>query len=223
MISRKSILAISACGVLTLGLAACGDDGGSSSDLSGDLAGAGASSQEAAQEAWIANFESDNSGVTISYDPVGSGGGREQFIAGGVDYAGSDSALADTELTDAQKQCGGSDQLVQIPVYISPIAVIYNLKGVTDLQLSPDTIAGIFAQNITSWDDAAIAKDNPDANLPSTRITPVNRSDDSGTTDNFTQYLSEAAPSAWKYPPDDTWPVKGGDCLLYTSPSPRDS
>jgi phosphate transport system substrate-binding protein len=205
--------------VLSIGLAACGDDdgGGSSSDLSGDLAGAGATSQEAAQEAWVANFESDNSGVTISYDPVGSGGGREQFIAGGVDYAGSDSALADTELTDAEKQCGGSDNLVQIPAYISPIAVVYNLKGVSDLQLSPDTIAGIFAQDITSWDDPAIAKDNPDANLPSTRITPVNRSDDSGTTDNFTQYLSAAAPNVWKFPPDDTWPVKGGEAAEGTS------
>jgi phosphate transport system substrate-binding protein len=219
VISRKSILAIFACGLIALGLAACGDDngGGGSSDLSGNLAGAGATSQEAAEEAWIANFESDNSSVTISYDAVGSGGGREQFIAGGVDYAGSDSALADTELTDAEKQCGGADKLVQIPVYISPIAIVYNVKGVSDLQLSPDTIAGIFNQDITSWDDPAIAKDNPGTKLPSTRITPVNRSDDSGTTDNFTQYLSQAAPSVWTYPPDDTWPVKGGEAADGTS------
>jgi phosphate transport system substrate-binding protein len=218
VISRKSTLAIFACGLLATGLASCGGgDNGGSSGVSGDLAGAGSSAQEAAQEAWKANFESDNSDVTISYDPVGSGGGREQFIAGGVDYAGSDSALADTELTDAEKQCGGADNLVQVPDYISPIAVVYNLKGVSDLQLSPDTIAGIFSQDITSWDDPAIAKDNPGANLPSTRITPVNRSDDSGTTDNFTQYLSAAAPSAWKYPPDDTWPVKGGEAAEGTS------
>jgi phosphate transport system substrate-binding protein len=215
------VLAAAACGLITVGVAACGsssDSGGSSSgDVSGDIAGAGATSQEAAQEAWKANFESQNSGVTIAYDPVGSGGGREQFEAGGVDFAGTDSSFADEELTKAEKQCGSPDEFVQIPAYISPIAIVYNLQGVDKLQLSPDTIAGIFAQDITTWDDPAIAKDNPGTKLPSTRITPVNRSDDSGTTDNFTQYLSAAAPDVWKYPPDDTWPVKGGEAANGTS------
>jgi phosphate transport system substrate-binding protein len=201
--------------MLAAGLAACG--GGSSSGVSGDLAGAGSSAQQAAQEAWIAKFESDNSDVTISYDPVGSGGGREQFIAGGTDYAGSDSPYEGSELKGAEKQCGGPDNLVQIPDYISPIAIVYNLKGVDKLQLSAETIAGIFKQDITTWNDPAIAKDNPGVKLPSTRITPVNRSDDSGTTDNFTDYLSKAAPSVWTYPPDDTWPVKGGEAADGTS------
>ena len=79
--------------VLAVGVAACGSsDSGGSSGLSGQVAGAGSTAQEAAQEAWIAEFENENSGVTISYDAVGSGGGREQFIAGGVAYAGSDAA-----------------------------------------------------------------------------------------------------------------------------------
>ena len=218
MISRKFVLAIFACGLLAAGLAACGsDNGGGSSDVSGDVAGAGSSAQEAAQEAWKANFESENSSVTISYDPVGSGGGQEQFIAGGVQYAGSDAAFEGSGLKGAEENCGSPDNLVQIPNYISPIAVVYNLKGVNDLQLGPDTIAGIFNQEITTWDDPKIAADNPNANLPSTRITPVNRSDDSGTTFNFTQYLSEAAPSVWTDEPSETWPVKGGEAANGTS------
>ena len=86
------------------------------------------------------------------------------------------------ELTKAQERCGGADNLVEIPVYISPIAMIYNLDGVENLQLSPETLAKIFKQEIKTWDDAAIKADNPDATLPSTRITVVNRSDESGTT-----------------------------------------
>jgi phosphate transport system substrate-binding protein len=217
LISRKFVLATFACGLLALGFVACGGSDNGSSSVSGDLAGAGATSQEAAQEAWKANFESENSDVTISYDPVGSGGGREQFVAGGVDFAGTDSPFEGSELTGAEKNCGNPDSLVQVPVYISPIAIVYNLKGVDNLQLSPDTLAGIFNQDITAWNDPEIAKDNPGANLPSTRITPVNRSDDSGTTANFTDYLSKAAPKVWTQGVDDTWPVKGGEAANGTS------
>src|SRR4051794_29619322 len=179
---------------LALGVTACGASnesdspsaaGGSASkgtpaaqQLSGNLTGAGASSQEAAQQAWIAGFQDANPEVTIAYDPVGSGGGREQFIAGGTQYGGTDSHLKDEELAKAQKRCGGADNLVEIPAYISPIAVIYNLEGVDNLQLSPETLAKIFKQQIKTWDDPAIKADNPDAQLPSGRITPVNRSDE---------------------------------------------
>ena len=208
--------------ILALGIAACGsssdETGSSSGNLSGQVAGAGSSAQEAAQEAWIANFENENSGVTISYDPVGSGGGREQFIAGGVAYAGSDAALSEDEgeIKGAIKRCGPGE-LIEIPVYISPIAIIYNLPGVESLQLSPETLAKIFNQEITSWDDKAIAADNPGTELPSTRITPVNRSDESGTTENFVEYLSEVAPSVWKYEVSGDWPVKGGEAASGTS------
>lgn len=162
--------------VAALAFAGCGDDtdsnagGGDSAGggLSGTISGAGASSQEAAQQAWIAGFQTANEQATVSYDPVGSGGGREQFVSGGVDFAGSDAALKEDELTKAQERCGGPDNLIEIPAYISPIAVIYNLDGVTDLQLSPSTIAKIFLGKITKWDDAAIKADNPDAQLPST-------------------------------------------------------
>jgi phosphate transport system substrate-binding protein len=209
--------------VLAIGVSACGsssDSGSSSSgdDLSGQIAGAGSTAQEAAQEAWVAEFENANSGATVTYDAVGSGGGREQFIAGGVAYAGSDAALEEEEgeLEKAAKRCNPG-KLVEVPAYVSPIAVIYNLEGVESLQLDPETLAKIFNQEIDSWNDPAIAKNNPGVELPDTRITPVNRSDESGTTENFTDYLSKVVPSIWKYEVSGDWPVKGGEAAQGTS------
>jgi phosphate transport system substrate-binding protein len=88
---------------------------------------------------------------------------------------------------------------------------------VEDLQLDAKTIAEIFDGKITTWDDAAIAEQNPDADLPDTTITPVHRSDDSGTTDNFTDYLSQAGDGAWSYDPDGVWPIQGGEAAEGTS------
>lgn len=221
MISKNRLLAVCASSVLALGVAACGGDdedtgGGESSGLSGDLAGAGASSQEAAMEAWIAGFQNANPDVTVSYDPVGSGGGREQFIAGGSAFGGTDAALESEELAGAKERCAPGE-FMQLPNYISPIAVIFNLEGVDSLQLSGETVAGIFAQEITAWNDPAIAADNPDAELPETRITPVNRSDESGTTENFADYLAQVAPDVWDFPVDGNWPVDGGEAASGTS------
>jgi phosphate transport system substrate-binding protein len=218
--SRKFFAITAALALLAFFVAACGSDDSTSSDssggdtsLSGEIAGAGSSAQEAAQGAWIANFQDQNPDVTVAYDPVGSGGGREQFIAGGTD-----SPFEGSELKGAEKRCvDQSGELIQIPVYISPIAVIYNLPEVSDLQLSPETIAGIFNQKITTWNDPAIAADNPDADLPDTAITPVNRADDSGTTGNFTDYLANTAKGDWPYEPSDTFPVKGGESAQGTS------
>jgi phosphate transport system substrate-binding protein len=230
--TNRLVLALAASGVLAFGAAACGDDeetgggsgGGTASassdgggELSGEIAGAGASSQEAAMQAWVTGFQDANPDVTVSYDPVGSGGGREQFVAGGTAFAGSDSALEDDELAGAQERCGGPDNLIEMPVYISPIAVIYNLEGVDNLQLSPETTAKIFAQKITNWNDPAIAADNPDAQLPDQRITVVNRSDESGTTENFADWLSQAAKRDWTYEVSGNWPVKGGEAAEGTS------
>lgn len=192
-----------------------GDTGSSESsgdyaDLSGELAIGGASSQESAQNAWIVGFGEVAPGVTVSYDPVGSGGGRENFISGGYPLAGSDSYLTDDEgeLSGATETCGSEP--IEIPNYISPIAVIYNLEGVDELNLSPETLAGIFAGEITTWDDEAIVEDNPDADLPSENITPVHRSDESGTTGNFTNYLSQVAGDAWTAGEVETWPTEAG-------------
>jgi phosphate transport system substrate-binding protein len=211
---------------VALGLAACGAEneqpgsgasGATSTSLSGNLAGAGASSQDAAMQAWIVGFQEENPETTVSYDPVGSGGGREQFVAGGTAFGGTDSHLADDELTGAQDRCGGADNLIEIPVYISPIAVVYNLEGVENLQLSPETLAKIFKQEIKRWDDPAIAADNPDATLPDERVTPVNRSDESGTTENFQEYLAALAPDTWDFEVSGDWPVKGGESAQGTS------
>jgi phosphate transport system substrate-binding protein len=218
--SSKLLAALAASAVLAGGVAACGgSDNGGGSGVSGTIAGAGSSAQQAAQEAWVAKFEDQNSGATISYDPIGSGGGRDQFIAGGnTTFAGSDSPFDETELPKATQRCSGEGgQLIQIPNYLSAIAIIYNLPGVDSLQLSPETTAKIFRGEITSWDDPAIKADNPGASLPSTNITPVHRSDESGTTANFTDYLHAAAPSVWTDESDSSWPLKGGESAAQTS------
>ncbi len=190
-----------------------GDDTGSS--LSGTLNGAGASSQEAAMGAWRAGFQSANSGVTVNYDPVGSGGGREQFISGGVQFAGTDSLLDAEELSAAAEQCG-ADPII-IPSYVSPIAIIYNIDGVDDLKLDGATLAGIFAGEITKWNDPAIVATNPDADLPDADITAVHRADDSGTTDNFTAYLDAVAPDVWTHGEVGEWPITHGEAAPQTS------
>ena len=224
--NRTSLRRIALPGVaaITLGLAvtACGasnesGDSGGSDSLNGTLKGAGSSAQEAAMDAWRAGFQQDNSGVTVNYDPVGSGGGVEQFNAGGIDFAGSDSALnADKGEIDAAKQrCG--DDAIEVPDYVSPIAIVYNVDGVDNLQLSPKTAANIFAGKITKWDDPAIKAENPDAKLPGDAIKPVHRSDDSGTTANFTDYLSKAGDGAWTPAPDKVWPFKSGEGANGTS------
>lgn len=214
--------------LLTLSLAACGaaneapadtaddtttaeTDPGTepAAELSGSIAGAGASSQGAAMEAWKAVFENSHSNATVTYDPVGSSGGREQFLSGAVQFAGSDVYLTDEELPLVADRCEGGE-LIQLPAYISPIAVAYNLDGVDNLQLSPDTLAKIFTQEITNWNDPAVAADNEGTDLPDLAITPVNRTDGSGTTHNFTEYLEAVAPDSWTHGASSDWPVSGG-------------
>ena len=209
--------------MLALGMAACGGDdegsGGtgseSTAEVSGNLAGAGASSQGAAMEAWIAGFSTAAPDATVTYDPVGSGGGREQFTSGGVQFAGSDAYLKPEEITAANATCGANGFL-EMPVYVSPIAVAYNLPGVTDLKLSPSVIAKIFDLKITKWNDAAIASLNQGVQLPDSNITAVHRSDESGTTQNFTDYLSKAAKADWPYEVAQEWPAKGGEAAAQT-------
>jgi phosphate transport system substrate-binding protein len=237
MSSSRWLAVLAAACVLVLGLAACGGSDSSSSsstessssenessggapsaEVSGEIAGAGSTAQQAAQEAWIAEFENANGDATLSYDGVGSGGGREQFIAGGVAFAGSDTPLSEDEgeLGKAVKRCEAGE-LVEVPDYISPIAIVYNLPEVEELKLDPELLAKIFNQEIENWNDPAIAKDNPGVELPDTRIVPVNRSDESGTTENFTDYLSQVAPSVWTHEVSGEWPVKGGEAASGTS------
>ena len=215
---------------LALVLAACGGDdadtgAGSTADsgseasgggdLNGNLNGAGASSQAAAMSAWQAGIQAVNPDLTVNYDPVGSGGGREQFTAGGTDFAGSDAALDEEERATATERCGTG--YIQIPGYVSPVAVAFNVPGIESLNMDADLIANIFNQQVTTWDDPAIAELNPEVDLPSTGITPVNRSDESGTTENFEEYLFAAAPDVWTYEPSGVWPVSGGEAAQGTS------
>ena len=205
-------LALAACGAANEKSASGGSSAAASSSapqLSGTLNGAGSSAQQAAMQGWTAGFSSQQPGVTVNYDPVGSGGGVTQFLSGGVDFAGSDKALTDEQVTQAQTQCGSSGYF-ELPDYISAIAVVYNLPGVTGLQLDADTLAKIFSGQITKWNDPAIAALNSGKNLPDTTITPVHRADKSGTTNNFTDYLHQAAPSVWTNPAGEVWPLQGG-------------
>lgn len=183
---------------------------GSGEQFSGTVVGAGSSAQQAAMQGWTAGFAATQPEVTVNYDPIGSGGGREQFLAGGTDFAGSDAYLDEDELAEAVERCG-PDGVFELPNYIAPIAVVYNLDGIDELDLSPTTLAAVFNQRITRWDDPAIEADNPGADLPDVPITPVNRSDESGTTENFVDYLHQAAGDAWPHEVDGDWPVPGGE------------
>nr|WP_228019025.1 phosphate ABC transporter substrate-binding protein PstS [Brachybacterium epidermidis] len=191
-----------------------GQEGGAGyAELTGSIAGSGASSMQNAQTAWTESFmglvQAEGGDVTVTYDATGSGTGREQFLNSEVKFAGTDSPLDEEELAASTEVCNG-EQAFNLPVYISPIAVVYNLEGVDELNLTPEVIGGIFAGDITKWNDEKIVEHNPDANLPDKDIVPVHRSDDSGTTENFTEYLSENAPDAWTHGPVETWPIDGG-------------
>ncbi len=176
-------------------------------EVSGTLVGAGASSQAAAMQGWQAGFQGLNPDSTVEYDPIGSGGGRETFLAGGTDFAGSDAALKDDEFAQSIERCAGDQGAINLPHYISPIAIPYNLPQIEGqtLNLSAEVIAGIFANTITNWDDPAIAADNPDLELPDVVINPVHRSDESGTTENFTDYMAQAASDVWTFGALEVW------------------
>src|SRR6476469_7703646 len=199
--------------VAALTLTACGSDNnagtssssaasGSSSASAADCGGKTSLTAEGstAQQNAIAEFNKvwgqTCSGKNLSYNPTGSGAGREQFIAKQVDFAGSDSALKDDQIKAAADRCGGNPAW-NLPLVFGPIAIAYNIEGVDKLVLNGDTLAKIFQGQITKWNDPAIAALNSGATLPDTAITPIFRSDSSGTTDNFQKYLKAAAPQAW--------------------------
>ncbi|MCB1274861.1 MAG: phosphate ABC transporter substrate-binding protein PstS [Leucobacter sp.] len=210
--------------IAMLGLTACAanespqaNNGGESAALAGNLIGAGASSQGEAQNAWIASFLDVASGVDVTYDPAGSGTGRENFQQGASQYAGSDRAFKLDEIaTGPFDACAVDSGLVELPAYISPIAVVFKLEGVETLNLDADALAGIFTGVITSWDDEAITSQNPGVQLPALSITPVHRADKSGTTGNFTDYL-DGASDAWPFGSVEEWPIDGGEAAPGTS------
>jgi phosphate transport system substrate-binding protein len=217
---KKKLLAMLSL-LLVLGLvtAACGGDdtsktgdntsttaGGSGSGLdyealSGTITGSGSSFTDAYLQAAIDAF-SDESDLSVTYNPTGSGQGKKDFGANLVSFAGTDSLVKDGDGPTA-----GS--FLYVPTVAAPIPISYHLDGVDDLQLSAESLAGIFSGAITKWDDAKITADNPDADLPSKHIVMVHRADGSGTTSNFTKYLTKAAGAAWTLGSGDTvaWPT----------------
>jgi phosphate transport system substrate-binding protein len=213
--------------VAALALAGCAANeqtpGGSTgeptvSDLSGAIAGGGASSQEVAVAAWTAGFQTANPEVDVTYDPAGSGAGRESFQAGAFPFAGSDRAFKVEEIEAGPFDgCVEGSNIIELPTYISPIAVIFNIEGVDALNLDAATIAGLFSGEIANWNDPAIAALNEGTELPDLAVTPVHRADDSGTTENFTDYLFQAAPEAWTAEPDGVWPLDSGEAAQGTS------
>ncbi len=217
--------AIGAIAALALTACAANETGGGETSapsegptLSGELAGIGSSAQEVGVQAWAAGFQTLNEGVTVTYDPAGSGAGREAFQAGAVGYAGSDRAFTAEEIAEGPFDgCVEGTGIIQLPAYISPIAVIFNIEGIDTLNMDAATIAGLFAGEITNWNDPAIAALNEGVELPDLAVTPVHRADDSGTTENFTDYLSQAAPEVWTYEADGEWPLQSGEAAQGTS------
>jgi phosphate transport system substrate-binding protein len=222
---------VPACLVLAASLTACGSDAnspassgakatgstttnGSSTDCpTGTINGEGSSAQKNAIELAITAYQDTCSGATVNYNPTGSGAGIKQFIAKQVDFAGSDSALKTVavdgvvEADAAAKTCGSPAW--DIPMVAGPIAIAYNLPGVTTLTLNAEVAAKIFNGTITTWNDPAIAALNTGASLPATAIKVFFRSDESGTTENFTKYLHAAAPAVWTADPAKKWTGKG--------------
>jgi phosphate transport system substrate-binding protein len=204
----------------TLALTACGSDneapasaGGASAAnancVAGDITAQGSTAQKNAMDEWIKTFQGQCSGAQINYQATGSGAGIQAFIGGTADFAGSDSALKSDEQPKADAKCAGG-QALNLPMVIGPIAVVYNVKGVDGLQIDAPTLAKIFSGKITKWNDPAIAAQNSGAKLPATAIATVHRSDESGTTDNFTKYLSKTAAKDWTFDHAKAWKAPGG-------------
>lgn len=167
------------------------------------LNGSGSTFQTAYDQAAIAAFKETQPDVTINYGAGGSTKGKTDLQNGVVDFAGTDSLV---KPEDVAKYKGA---FLYFPTVAAPITIVYNLSGVSKLQFTPDTLAQIFEAKITKWNDPAIKADNPGVTLPSTDITVVHRADGSGTTSNFTKYLTAAAPSTWTLGTGDTvpWPA----------------
>ncbi|QKW33574.1 phosphate ABC transporter substrate-binding protein PstS [Actinomadura sp. NAK00032] len=203
-----------------LALSACGSDNNTTASSSSAPAGdidcakasvnaAGSSAQKNAIEEWTKLYSSKCAGANLNYNPSGSGAGIQAFTSGQVSFAGSDSALKPEEAAAAQKRCEGGAAL-NLPMVVGPVAVVYNVQGVDGLKLSPENIAKIFSGKIKKWNDPAIAGENAGAKLPDSDIKPIYRSDESGTTDNFTNYLHTVVPKVWTWEKAKKWPNSTG-------------
>src|SRR5438105_12300807 len=186
---RRRLWLVAVVAALSLVAAACGSNNNKKSSSTatttgapiacdpGTISGAGSTFVQNIAQQWIKDFQGRCSGATVTYQGVGSGAGIQQFTAGTVDFGASDVPMSATEEQGAVAKGG---QVTTVPWSGGGIAVEYNLSGVASLKLSPDTVAGIFAGKIRTWNDQAIKNDNSGANLPSTAIQVIHRSDGPG-------------------------------------------
>ena len=195
--------------LLLAGLA-CAGRNGADPGVGGvvQLQGAGATFPNPLYQKWLSEYSKLHPNVRIDYQSIGSGGGIKQIQAQTVDFGATDAPMKDEDLKAAP------GELIHIPTVLGAVVLTYNLAGVAQkLRFSPDVIADIFLGKITKWNDARIKADNPDVNLPANDLVVVHRSDGSGTSAVFTDYLSKVS-AEWKTKvgsgTSPNWPVGVG-------------
>jgi phosphate transport system substrate-binding protein len=184
---------------------ACNPGGAGGSGATVSLNGAGATFPNPLYQKWLSEYEKVHANVRIDYQSIGSGGGIKQLKEQTVDFGASDSPMKDEDLKAAP------GEILHIPTVLGAVVITYNLAGVNQpLRFSSEVVADIFLGKITKWNDARIAADNPGVNLPANDLTVVHRSDGSGTSAVFTDYLSKVS-AEWKEKvgsgTSPSWPV----------------
>ena len=182
-------------------------DGAGFTCATGSLASSGSTAQGKAISKWIIDYNAKCGATIADYGGGGSGKGVSDFIAKQTDFGGSDSALKDDQPAQAKDRCGGN-AAIDLPMVTGPVAMAYNLDGVDKLILTPQVLSGIFGGTITTWNAKEIADINPGVTLPSVAIATVHRAEESGTTDNFTKYLTAAG--GWTFEGGKAWTAPGG-------------
>ena len=221
---RRGLWLVAVLAALSMVTAACGSNDNKNSSSSattvsiacdpGTVSGAGSTFVQNIAQQWIKDFQAKCSGATVTYQGGGSGAGITQFTQGLIDFGGTDVPMSATEEQGAVAKGGA---VSSIPWSGGGIAIEYNLSGVSNLKLAPDTLAGIFAGKIKTWDATEIKGENSGVTLPSTGIQVIHRSDGSGTSNALTSYLSAVAPTIWTFgaSKDPKWPAglgaKGSD------------
>jgi len=171
------------------------------------LTAAGATFPYPIYSKWFSEYSAAHPGVEINYQSIGSGGGIRQVTAGLVDFGASDGPLTDEQLAASKVK------LIHLPTVLGAVVPVFNVPGVSDLRFSSDVLADVYLGKIANWNDGRIAKDNPGVHLPDQKIIVVHRSDGSGTTYIFTDYLSKVS-REWADGPgkgtSPSWPVGVG-------------
>jgi phosphate transport system substrate-binding protein len=232
LVSSRATQLAALAALATLSLTGCGSDPTSANETggaepgssanaaglgcpAGKLSAEGSSAQANAITEVIADYNAEcGDKATIEYNPTGSGAGIKSFYNGLVDFAGSDSALKTQEVdgvieADKAKERCQNNPAWNLPMVVGPIAFAYNVDGVDKLVLNAEVLSEIFNGTIKTWNDPKIAKLNSGAKLPSSNITVFFRSDESGTTENTTKFLSKAGNGAWKSEPGKAWTGTG--------------